>query len=281
MPASGWAGSLSQTAELTASDGAKNDGQSGFSVAVSGNTVIVGVPGHPVVGSNPGPGAAYAFLVPPSIVVGAPANGATYSKGQGVNAAYSCTAPAAATVTACVGSVANGAPIDTSTPGSHTFTVNAQDTDGATAAKSVSYTVAAVPIISGASETAKTWRENDKLPHISAKKKRPPIGTTFSFALNERATVTLTFTQQAGGRKVHGKCVAPSKKNRHKPRCTRTILAGSFTFTGHPGINKVHFAGRISHTNKLKPGGYTLKITATNTQGKRSAPRSLTFTIVK
>jgi IPT/TIG domain len=221
-------------------------------------------------------------VVPPAIVVVSPADGATYAQGQAVTAVYSCTAPAGTSVTSCAGPVANGAPIDTSTLGLHMFTVNAVDGDGGPATKSVSYTVVAAgtPIVSGVSETAKTWRENNALPHISAKNK-VPVGTTFSFALNEPATVTLSFTRQAAGRKIHGTCAAQTKKNRGKPRCTRTILAGTLTFTGRPGTNKVRFAGRTSHTNKLKPGRYTLQITATNTPGKRSAPRSLTFTIAR
>jgi hypothetical protein len=170
--------------------------------------------------------ASYTVLAPPTITITTPAANATYTQGQALTAAYSCTAPAGATVTACAGPVANGAPIDTQALGSHTFTVNAQDSDGGTATKSAGYTVVAAvmpaPIVSGAGETAKTWRENDALPHITVvKKKRPPIGTAFSFTLNERATVTLSFTQRSGGRKVHGKCVAQTKKNRRKPRCTR------------------------------------------------------------
>jgi hypothetical protein len=185
-------------------------------------------------------------------------------------------------VTTCTGPVANGAPIDTATLGSHTFTVNAQDSDGGAATKIANHTVAAAgpPIVSGVGQTAKRWREDDTLPHIAAKNKLP-VGTTFSFALNQRATVRFSFTQKVAGRRVHGKCVALSAKNRSKPRCTRTINAGTLTFTGHPGAAKVRFAGRISPTNKLKPGHYTLRITATNTELKRSRPRSLTFTIVK
>jgi hypothetical protein len=224
----------------------------------------------------------YTVALPPSIAIVSPPSGAIYTQGQAVTAVYSCIAPAPAGVTACAGPVANGARIDTSTLGSHTFTVNTQDTDGVTATKTAGYTVVAAgtPIVSGAGETAKTWRENNTLPSISAKRKLP-IGTTFSFALNERATVRFSFTQQAAGRKVHRKCVALSAKNRRKPRCTRTINAGTLTFTGHPGTNKVRFAGRISRTKKLKPGRYTLRITATNTQGQRSRPQSLTFEIVK
>jgi hypothetical protein len=123
-----------------------------------------------------------------------------------------------------LGSGANGVPIDTSRRGPHTFTVSALDGDGASAIKSAVYTVveAGTPIISGAGETAKRWREDDTLPHISAKKKLP-VGTTFSFALNESATA---------GRQVHRKCVAPTKQNRGKPGCTRTLLAGGFTLAG-------------------------------------------------
>ena len=40
-PGSGW----TQTAKLTASDGAAND-CFGYSVSISGNTVVVGAPGH-------------------------------------------------------------------------------------------------------------------------------------------------------------------------------------------------------------------------------------------
>jgi hypothetical protein len=68
--------------------------------------------------------------------------------------------------------------------------------------------------------------------------------------------------------------------------CKRTVTAGTLSFTGHSGMNRVVFQGRISRANKLKPGRYTLVITATNTAGQTSAgqtsaPQKLSFTIVK
>jgi hypothetical protein len=57
-------GTWGQKAELTASDGVIGD-SFGFSVAVSGNTAVVGAFCHPSSGytcSNPGPGAAYVFV---------------------------------------------------------------------------------------------------------------------------------------------------------------------------------------------------------------------------
>jgi hypothetical protein len=60
-PATGWANAM-QTAELTASDGGKNDGL-GSSVAISGNTIVAGSGEHKV-GANAAQGAAYVFVKP-------------------------------------------------------------------------------------------------------------------------------------------------------------------------------------------------------------------------
>jgi len=60
-PASGWA-NMTQTAELTSSDGAASD-YFGIALAISGNTVIVGAY-TATVGSNQGQGAAYVFVEP-------------------------------------------------------------------------------------------------------------------------------------------------------------------------------------------------------------------------
>ena len=63
-PSSGWSGNLTQTAELTASDGAAGN-LFGRSVAISGNTVVVGA-WHATVGGNANQGAAYVFVEPSS-----------------------------------------------------------------------------------------------------------------------------------------------------------------------------------------------------------------------
>jgi hypothetical protein len=84
-------------------------------------------------------------LVPPSIELISPTEGATYVQGQAVNAVYFCTPPEGATVATCAGPVANGSPLDTAALGSHTFKVFAEDTDGSTEAESVNYTVVPAP----------------------------------------------------------------------------------------------------------------------------------------
>jgi Divergent InlB B-repeat domain len=132
--------------------------------------------------------------------------------------------------------------------------------------------------ISGASETHKRFRVSHSPELAQISKKLAPIGTTFKFTLSGAATVRLDFTQPGAGRKVGGKCVAPTKHNRHNAKCT--LLAGSRTFSGHAGTNTVAFKGWLSHSKKLKPGHYTLVISAITT-GVGTTTTKLNFTVVK
>jgi hypothetical protein len=45
-------------------------------------------------------------------------------------------------------------------------------------------------------------------------------------------------------------------------------------------MSKLSFQRRISASKRLKPGRYTLVITAMNAAGQRSKPQTLSFTIV-
>ena len=65
---------------------------------------------------------------------------------------------------------------------------------------------------------------------------------------------------------------------KREPRCTRTVTAGTLTFSAHAGTSKVRFEGLISKHKKLNPGSYTLLVTAT-ASGKRSTARTLRFVI--
>ncbi|HEX3911439.1 MAG TPA: choice-of-anchor Q domain-containing protein [Solirubrobacteraceae bacterium] len=138
-------------------------------------------------------------------------------------------------------------------------------------------TGAKAPALTSASQSNAVWRAGNKLANIA---KRLPVGTVFSFALDQRAGVTLTFTQPALGRRVAGKCVAPRPTNSRKRSCKRTVTRGALTLLGHAGTNKVSFQGRISSARKLKPGSYTVRIAASTAAG-RSQTRTLSFTIVK
>jgi len=55
---------------------------------------------------------------------------------------------------------------------------------------------------------------------------------------------------------------------------------GSLVLSGHAGTDRVPFQGRVP-PKKLKPGSYSVAVTATNAAGLSSAPQTLAFTIVK
>ena len=104
-------------------------------------------------------------------------------------------------------------------------------------------------------------------------------GTTFSFNLDQSASVTLAFRHNTRGRKVSGTCVAKTHGNAGKPACARVVADGSLRLPAGTGANKLRFEGRISPTRKLKSGRYTVLFTATSSAGKSSPPQSRSFTI--
>jgi len=76
----------------------------------------------------------------PTITITTPSAGAAYLLNQAVASSYSCNDNGSGVVT-CVGTVANGSNIDTSSAGAKTFSVNATDQVGNTATQSLSYSV--------------------------------------------------------------------------------------------------------------------------------------------
>src|SRR5262249_33083646 len=89
----------------------------------------------------------------PAIVVTTPANGAVYQWNQVVNAAYTCSDGGSGPF-GCAGTVANLSPIDTSSPGSKSFVVNATDAVGNMSSATVTYDVKRTLT---AVDTAKLW----------------------------------------------------------------------------------------------------------------------------
>jgi hypothetical protein len=210
---------------------------------------------------------------PVAVHITSPAAGASYKPGQSVTAAYACTPGGLFAIATCQGPVASGAKVDTKSPGKHTFTVTGTDQDGQTGTATVTYTVLPPPAITHLKQTHRRWREHGK-----ASSHLPPIGTAFTFTLNETSRITLSFTRLVGpGRKVGKRCVVQTNKNRHHRRCERTAPAGKLTFRGKHGANRIAFNGKVKG-KFLKPGTYTVTITVT-ANGK-SVSRTLTFTIV-
>jgi FG-GAP repeat len=154
----------------------------------------------------------------------------------------------------------------------------------APASPTVASKPATPPVLTNVSQSHARWRAGSSLARLSAtgpkKKPKPPIGTTFSFTLNVAANVGFTFSQKVAGRRVRGKCVAAGAGNRHKPSCKRTLVRGEATVVAHAGNDKLAFQGVLARQTKLKPGSYTVTLVAASA-ALRSAPHSLSFTIVK
>jgi hypothetical protein len=196
----------------------------------------------------------YTVIAPPSVSISAPADGATYAQGQVVDSSFRCSDGAGGPgITSCLDQ--NGHPlgtaIDTSTTGSHTFIVTATSGDGQSRSATVSYTVAPLTI-SAISLHPRSFKANK--------------GTTLKLTLSAAATVKAAIYRS--GLQRRGKCMATVMIAK-----TCAVKLETLTFTGVASRN--HF--RIK-TNRLKPGSYTLVLTASSSTGTTREHR-LTFTI--
>jgi putative cell wall-binding protein len=105
-------------------------------------------------------------------------------------------------------------------------------------------------------------------------------GTTFKYTLNQQATASIVISQLVPGRRKGNRCVAPTKKLSHAKKCTRVIVKGTLTSTGHSGSNKLTFSGRIG-SRALNPGTYEATLTAVNAASLSSRPKTIFFVIVR
>ena len=80
----------------------------------------------------------------PQITIAAPLDGSEVALGAARNASFTCS-DGGSGVAGCTGTVANGAALDTATPGTHSFTVTAIDAVGNHATETVTY-ARAVPL---------------------------------------------------------------------------------------------------------------------------------------
>ena len=162
----------------------------------------------------------------PSIRIGTPANGATFTQGQVVAADYSCADDVNGTgIASCTGPVANGAAIDTGSIGAKTFTVEARDNAGNRAQLTHAYTVVSPPLPSPPPE-------------------RILVTLSFGFKVSAKATTLtrLSVKNVPNGSKVVARCLP--RKGRKKCRLK------TFTKRRASGTVKLkRFVGK-----RLKPG---------------------------
>jgi hypothetical protein len=156
-----------------------------------------------------------------------------------------------------------GGPASVGTPATATLTIVYDDV---------------VPAVSRVRASPSRARIGPRLPRIS--RGQAPVGTTISFQLSNPASVRIDFLRSRPGRKVGRRCKRPSQKNRSKRRCIRTVVAGRLSSSGHSGLNKVRFEGRLSGRKTLTPGRYTISVSASDRFGHRSPARTASLTML-
>ena len=112
---------------------------------------------------------------------------------------------------------------------------------------------------------------------------RLPRGTAFRFTLSERARVSLRIERKASGRRVSGSCRRATRLNRGAPRCRRWAAVRTFFRDGAAGSNTIGFSGRVlvgGRARPLRPGGYRVRLQATDAAGNRSAHAAIGFKVV-
>jgi hypothetical protein len=107
------------------------------------------------------------------------------------------------------------------------------------------------------------------------------VGTHISVALSEAATVTFRVTRLMAGRRVGGRCVRPTTRNRSQPRCVRSVLQrGRIVRELAPGTTRLRYRGRLAGRT-LPAGRYRLLARARDAAGNLSSRRRAPFLIVR
>jgi hypothetical protein len=201
-------------------------GSTAFASGVTGGSSVTDTTGTPSV--------TLTYAGPPAISITTPASGATYTQGQVVNASYACTSSAGSTLSSCSGPVANGAAIDTTTPGQHSFTVTGSDQDGGHATATSSYTVN--PPSSGPAKGTST--AGIASAHTNA------AGTTVTLTLACTGvagavctdSVVLTVIEHLQGKRLLAVSAAKSKRRRVTKRVVTVGSAALTLSSGQPSV---------------------------------------------
>lgn len=157
--------------------------------------------------------------------------------------------------------------------GAHVLSATATDNAGLTSTSTLTYVVEAAP-------PTPTLRRSP--PVLSAftgpATARAGKPVAFSVTLDRDARVTFTLSRRASGRKVRGRCVALTRRNRRASRCTRLTTIGSFTAALTAGKRKATFSGRLKG-RALTRGSYRITAVPRGADGRPGAPAARSFAV--
>jgi hypothetical protein len=126
-----------------------------------------------------------------------------------------------------------------------------------------------------------TRADGNATPVRTARRRRTPAGTTLTLRLSEAARVKFEVLVKTRGRRVGGRCVKQTRRNRNRRRCTRLVVKKpAFTRSAPLGRSRVTWTGRLGR-KALKPGSYILRATPTDAAGNTGRARQISFRIVR
>jgi hypothetical protein len=255
---------------------------------------------------------AYEFLIPPTVVTGAASrvgqstatlagtvnpNGiaTSYHFVYGTTTGYGSATPATSEGSGTSASAVS-APLAGLAPNTtYHYALVASNSAGEASGSDGSFTTppassppppsARIASLAGLSETNRVFAPegtSTPLTGVTSKRHAHPHakrGTTFSFSLDQSATIIAQIQRTGSGRRARHTCVGNSKRLRRKPRCTIYTTVATLTRSAHAGLNKLPFSGRIGG-KALTPGRYRALFTATNAAGT-SKEQAISFTIVR
>jgi DNA-binding beta-propeller fold protein YncE len=140
-------------------------------------------------------------------------------------------------------------------------------------------TTSQAPSLTRVAQTHRVWRER-LTQATSTARRRVPVGTAFSFTVDQPGRVALVFWHTVGGRLMDGdRCRAQTRANHRHRRCWRVLRKGALNLAVAAGAHRIRFDGRIrGHTLPL--GSYAVSFTASSAAtGQHSAVRTLRFRI--
>jgi subtilase family serine protease len=252
------------------------------------------------------------FTFGPAAEIETPANGAIYTEGEQVIAAFLCSASTSGTP-ACTGTSPSGGLIDTAAVGPHQFTVTATDANNVSATQTVDYTVVAPPQVSFTTPVnGSTFYRGEKVAAAFACAATAPVTIAICSApvplgglLNTATRGQWYFTVRAVD--ANGVVVARTvaydvvgvRARVSSLSVQRARRGATFSFwLDQPARVTLHFrrsngsgAGKLTvhrkeghravTDTKLAPGTYTVTVVAIGLSGRTSKVASARFTITK
>jgi Tol biopolymer transport system component len=178
-------------------------------------------------------------------------------------------------------------------PGTYGVTVTVTDADGASTSKTVAVMIrssaAPPPVGAGPSGPLPTGNpapllvlDRLKLTHAKFAVVGPRgkfdarHGSALTLRLNGTATVLLRFERVQSGRLVKGRCRLGVHRG---PRCSVISTAGTLSVALRAGTSTIRLSGRIGR-RALAQGAYRLAVSARSSDGRHSAVRRVTLTIL-